>query len=78
MDIKEKDKIINKAISVIDSCKTQDQLHVAVRYTSLCFKRINWTIGDLSNVERHVGYAQCNIDNEPLDSDLIFTKKQAE
>lgn len=66
METEEAENLVKKAMSVILSCKTQDQLHYAARYAGLAYDLlakeglINMT--SITSFERCLGYAQCNID----------------
>lgn len=67
MDIEEANKLVNKSMKVILSCKNLDQLNIAVRYASLVYNKISRTIGLVNNsqfislTERSIGFAQCQI-----------------
>jgi len=69
MDREEAKKIVNKCMSVILSCKNQDQLHIAVNYSSLAYRLLAKEIGLINNmnfislIERSIGYAQCSMGN---------------
>lgn len=60
--------MINKAIDVIHSCETPEQLRAAERYCTLMFRKFNRDGVSLSSavkwaglIERHVGYMQCKV-----------------
>ncbi len=65
----EADKLVKKCMSVIVSCKTNEQLHLAVKYSGFAYKLLAKEIGLINNmnfitlVERSIGWAQCNIEN---------------
>ena len=67
MNIEEADKLINKAMTVILSCKTMDQLKTAVLYSNLVYKVLSNEIGlgrtmkFITLIERSIGFAQCQI-----------------
>lgn len=68
MEYKEAKAIVDKCMHVIVSCKNQDQLNIAVKYSRLTYKLLAKEIGNnmnfISLVERSIGWAQCNIKND--------------
>jgi hypothetical protein len=69
MELEEAEKLVNKAMSVILSCRTMDQLSNAVTYSRLVYKLLAKEIGLVNNsnficlIERSMGYAQCRIES---------------
>ncbi len=60
--------MIDKAIDVIHSCETLEQLRIAERYCTLMFRKFHRDGVSLSSavrcmgvIERHVGYMQCKV-----------------
>ncbi len=58
-------ELTRKAMSVILSCKTLDQLSVAVNFAELAYRKLSrerlTTMKDITLIERSIGYSQCAI-----------------
>ena len=67
MNKKEGKILVDKCMEVVLSCKTIDQLNIAVKYAGLVYKQLSKHIGLLNStmfitrIERSIGYAQCQI-----------------
>ena len=67
MTEQEAKNLVNRAMKIILSCRSLDQLHVAVKYADLTYRKISKTIGLVNTVnfvrliERSIGFAQCQI-----------------
>jgi hypothetical protein len=63
----EANKLVNKSMKVILSCKNLDQLHIAVKYADLVYRKLAQGVGLVNNTqficltERAIGYTQCQI-----------------
>lgn len=63
------DPLVYRAVSVILTCRTLEQLNVAISYSNLVYREMSKTIGRINSskfrmyVERAIGFAQCNIIN---------------
>ncbi len=59
------DELTNKTMYVILSCKTFDQLRVAIKFTELAYRKLSReglaTMKHITLLERSIGYAQCQI-----------------
>lgn len=67
MEIEEGNALVEKAMKVILSCKTVDQLHIAMRYAGRVYSKLQREIGMINGtrfspkIERSIGFAQCSI-----------------
>jgi len=67
MQIKKADELVNKSMKVILSCKTLEQLNVALEYSKLLYKKLSGEVSlslkfrYLMLIERSIGFAQCQI-----------------
>lgn len=67
MEIEEANALVTKGMIVILSCKTTEQLEVAIKYADLIYKELSKEIGLVNDtnfsslIEHSIGYAQCQI-----------------
>lgn len=67
MDKQQAQKIVDKCMLVILSCKTHNQLCTAVKYSDFAYRLLQKEIGLINNmnflclIERSIGFAQCQI-----------------
>jgi len=72
MKDKDADALVKKCMRVILSCKNNDQLNNAINYCDLAYKILNKHIGFVnrakfaSKMERSIGYALCEIQNNKV------------
>ena len=70
MDIEEANKLVNKSMKVIRSCKTMSQLKVAISHVDLFYNRISRTFGlvngtkIMSLTDRSIDFALRQIKNK--------------
>lgn len=63
------DPLVLRAATVILTCKTLEQLSVAISYSNLVYREMSKTFGRVNEskftmyIERAIGFAQCNIIN---------------
>ena len=59
--------LVDKCMRVIISCKTDEQLDIAIKYASFAYNRLSKGVGLINNtsfislIERSIGYSQCKI-----------------
>ena len=70
MSLDEAERLVNKCMTVLVSCKTRSQLKTAIRYTDLAYKRL---IKESANsmifiieIERATGWALSKIGSQIL------------
>jgi hypothetical protein len=67
MVISEANEMVNKAMKVILSCKSVDQLNNAIEFARLVHRQLSKEIGFVNStkfhtlIERSIGFAQCQI-----------------